>query len=125
MVAGLVSSLSALTSSALSMSSCCCRPCGHRRRVDVAPSSSAVGPARLGWYHEVVSWWVLRVGMAWRRGEAFARRGDASGEGELACGEGRKPWARVWQSGGGDDEVSMRGQTEWREPPRDKSGSPR
>ncbi|KAH9010597.1 hypothetical protein EDB83DRAFT_2449568, partial [Lactarius deliciosus] len=81
MVAGLVSSLLMLMSSALSMSSCCCRPCGHRRRVDVAPSSSAV----------------------------FAWRGDASSEGELACGEGRKPWARVWQSGGGDDNgVSMR-----------------
>ncbi|KAH9009100.1 hypothetical protein EDB83DRAFT_2454194 [Lactarius deliciosus] len=106
MVAGLVSSLLMLMSSALSMSSCCCRPCGHRRRVDVAPSSSAVGPACLG---GIMRWYVV-----------FARRGDASSEGELACGEGRKPWARVWQSGGGDDDG-----TEWREPPRDKSGSAR
>ncbi|KAH9083603.1 hypothetical protein EDB83DRAFT_2330135 [Lactarius deliciosus] len=95
MVAGLVSSLLMLMSSALSMSSCCCRPCGHRCRVDVALSSSAVGPACLG---GIMRWYVV-----------FAWWGDASSEGELACGKGRKPWARVWQSSGG--------QTEWREPP--------
>ncbi|KAH9007455.1 hypothetical protein EDB83DRAFT_2461271, partial [Lactarius deliciosus] len=73
MVAGLVSSLSVLMSSALSMSSCCCRPCGHRRRVDVAPSSSAVGPACLGgimrWYRggSCVSGW-HDVGVRFSRG---------------------------------------------------------